>query len=147
LGGLFIPISLLKEIWEINMQRQKFIPYNRNLKERAREMRNNPTLAEKIFWYEILRNKNFFEYSFLRQKPLLNYIIDFYCSKLLIAIEIDGESHLTNEEYDKNRSTDLKKYGIKVIRYYNNEIIEGLDGVSEDLKTKIKQREIEILKQ
>ena len=83
------------------MQKLNFIPYNRNLKERAREMRNNPTLAEKIFWYEMLRNENFLNLSFLRQKPLLNYIVDFYCSRLLLIIELDGKSHLSNEKYDK----------------------------------------------
>jgi len=103
-------------------------------------MRNNPTNAERIFWYEVLRNKRIFDLKFLRQKILLNYIIDFYCSELLLVIELDGESHLENEEYDKARTEDLENYGIKVIRYFNNDVITALDWVYENLQEEIDKR-------
>jgi len=82
----------------------KYFPYNSKLKPQARRMRNNPTAAEKRFWYEVLRNKKFFNFNFLRQKVILNYIVDFYCSELMLVIELDGETHLGNETYDKKKN-------------------------------------------
>jgi len=122
----------------------RYIPYNASLKERAREMRNNPTLSEQRFWFEVLRNKNFYDYNFLRQKILLNYIVDFYCSELLLAIELDGESHLSNEEYDRKRTDKLSKYGVKIIRYYNYDISGSLGGVSDALLEEINKRRKEL---
>ncbi|PIS32075.1 endonuclease, partial [Candidatus Peregrinibacteria bacterium CG08_land_8_20_14_0_20_41_10] len=69
-----------------------FIPYNQKLITKAKENRKNPTPAEKKMWYEIL-NSNKTGYRFLRQKPISNFILDFYCPKLLLAIEIDGDTH------------------------------------------------------
>ncbi|MFA5771095.1 MAG: endonuclease domain-containing protein [Patescibacteria group bacterium] len=122
----------------------RYIPYNAALKERAREMRNNPTLSEQRFWFEVLRNENFYDYKFLRQKILLNYIVDFYCSELLLAIELDGESHLSNEEYDRLRTVELNKYGVKIIRYYNYDISGNLGGVSDALLEEIFKRKKEL---
>lgn len=109
------------------------IPYRPHLKLLSRELRANMTPTEKIFWYKILHSVPFSDYRFLRQKPLLNYIVDFYCSKLKVMIEIDGESHIHQVEYDKKRSADLEVYGIRVIRYTNHEIFSNLHGVCEDL--------------
>jgi len=62
------------------------------LKERARFLRNNSTLSEILLW-EYLKNKKIMDYDFHRQKPLDKYIVDFYCPELMLAIEIDGDSH------------------------------------------------------
>ena len=67
--------------------------YNNNLTELARENRKNQTEAEKRLWIEVLRNKKMDGYKFTRQKPIENYILDFYCSKLKLGIEVDGSSH------------------------------------------------------
>jgi very-short-patch-repair endonuclease len=66
--------------------------YDQNLKQRAREPRKNSTLAEVLLWNQLKRRK-MLGYSFLRQRPILNYIVDFYCPKLKLVIEIDGDSH------------------------------------------------------
>ncbi|MBU2082041.1 endonuclease domain-containing protein [Patescibacteria group bacterium] len=116
-----------------------YIPYNKKLVEVARENRKNPTQAEKKIWFEVLRSKQFENYKFLRQKPLDKFIADFYCAELMLVIEIDGDSHAAQEEYDILRSEKLDAYGIKVIRYTNGDIISNIDGVYKDLKEKIKK--------
>lgn len=72
--------------------RRKIIPYNPALKEKARELRNNSTISE-IFLWQFLKGKQMLGYDFHRQKPLDEYIVDFFCNELMLAIEIDGESH------------------------------------------------------
>ena len=116
-----------------------YIPYNRKLVEVARENRKNPTQAEKKMWFKILKSKQFENYKFLRQKPLNNFIADFYCAKLMLVIEIDGDSHAMQREYDILRSEKLETYGIKVIRYTNNDIMLNIEGVFQNLKEKIKE--------
>ena len=112
---------------------------------RAKENRKNSTKAEKKMWNEILRNK-LTGYKFVRQKPINNFILDFYSSEILFAIEIDGDSHYENRKYDEKRTVILNKLGIKVIRYTNIEIINSIDGVYLDLLKKIKIRERELNK-
>ncbi|MFH0887551.1 MAG: endonuclease domain-containing protein [bacterium] len=114
-----------------------FHPYRPELIPNARENRKNPTPAEKKLWYEVLRNKQFEGYKFLRQKPIDNFILDFYCSKLQLAIEVDGDSHAAQEEYDMFRTARLNEYGISVIRYTNDEVMNNIDGVYDDLFQKI----------
>jgi len=69
---------------------RKIIPYQPYLKELARKLRNDSTLGEALLWNE-LKNKQMYGYDFHRQKPLLNYIADFYCNELNLVIEIDGQ--------------------------------------------------------
>lgn len=118
-----------------------FIPYNTALKERARKLQKNMTVAEKKIWNEVLSRKQFENLKFLRQKPLDNFIVDFYCSKLLLVIEIDGDSHAEQLEYDEERTKKLEKFGIKVIRYTNDEIMNNISGVYDDLLIRIKNRQ------
>lgn len=91
------------------------IPYNRNLKERARTLRNNATEWEKKLWSVYLRG---LDIHFYRQKPIDNYIVDFYSPKLKLVIEIDGDSHRTDDAigYDRQRTAVLNSYGLTVIR-------------------------------
>ena len=72
-------------------------------------------------------------FHFLRQKPLLDYIVDFYCEELALVIEVDGESHVGNEEYDKKRDEELSKEGIITVRYTNDEVLKNIEGVQENL--------------
>ena len=67
-----------------------YIPYNKSLTRRSRENRKNPTPAEKKLWCEVLQGKRFEHLKFVRQKPLDEYIVDFYCAALKVAIEVDG---------------------------------------------------------
>lgn len=94
-----------------------FLPYNKDLTTLARKNRKNPTPAERKIWTGILRMRQFAEYKFLRQKPLGGYIVDFYCSKLRLVIEIDGESHAETVEYDVERTKILEALGLTVVRY------------------------------
>lgn len=119
-----------------------FIPYNKNLTKKARENRKNPTVAERKLWYEVLRNKEFESYKFIRQKQLDNFIVDFYCSKLLLIIEIDGDSHTEQIDYDILRTKKLNSYGIKIVRYTNLEVINNIEGVYDDLKRRIERRKV-----
>jgi very-short-patch-repair endonuclease len=106
-----------------------FIPYNKNLTTLARENRRNPTKAENKIWHEILRKRQFANYKFLRQKPIGSYIVDFYCSELRLAIEIDGDSHVETIEYDAERTKLLNSLGLQVVRYTNDDVIRNIEGV------------------
>lgn len=118
--------------------KKPYIPYNPKLVEVARENRKNQTQAEKKIWLKVLQDKQFENYKFLRQKPLDNFIADFYCAELMLVIEIDGDSHIRQKEYDILRSKKLEAYGIKVIRYTNDEIMSNLEGVIRDLKKELR---------
>ncbi len=90
-------------------------------------MRKNMTPAEKVMW-DLLRDTEFSKYRFLRQKPIDHFILDFYCEKLSLAIEVDGEVHdvNNNQSRDKERSEILKdKYNIEVIRFSNEEVLNN----------------------
>ena len=91
-----------------------FTPYNRKLKENSRKLRNNSTLSEVLLWNELKAGK-LRGYKFNRQKPIGNFIVDFYCKKLSLAVEIDGESHIGKEEYDKIRIEIIEAHSIHVL--------------------------------
>ena len=103
------------------------LTYNHKLLSRARQLRNNSTLTEVVVWNQIKANK--LGYRFLRQKPLGNYIVDFYCAKFKLAIEIDGASHANKKEYDDFRTEYLNLIGIKVLRFSDKQINENLNCV------------------
>jgi very-short-patch-repair endonuclease len=104
------------------------LPYNPDLVGRAREMRKNPTAAEKKLWYGFLRT---FKYRVLRQRPIDNFIVDFYCARLKLVIEIDGDSHFTPEgkRYDEMRTSILQSYGLRVIRITNEDVLKNFSAV------------------
>ena len=124
-----------------------FIEYNASLKQVARDNRNNPTKAEIKTWEEVLSKKQT-GYLFLRQKIIDNFILDFYCSNLLLAIEIDGSVHDNKQQKDndKIRTEMLDILGIKVIRYTNSEVINNMDFVCKDIMKKMNIRKIELNK-
>lgn len=100
------------------MARNKIIPYRKDLKLKARELRKNSTLAEVLLWSEI-KNKQLEGHQFHRQVPMLNYIVDFYCHELMLAIEIDGDSHNSAEavKYDLKRQKALELEGVHFLRF------------------------------
>ena len=93
-------------------------------------MRKNPTDAEKALW-KILKSGELAKMKFNRQKPIGNYIVDFYCSKAQLAVEADGSGHAEDgqKEYDEERTAFLEGWGLKVLRFWNNEILENSEGV------------------
>jgi very-short-patch-repair endonuclease len=115
---------------------QPYVPYEIGLTDRARELRKRRTDAEILFW-EAVRGRRFHGLKFVRQKPLLGFIADFYCAQLKTVIEIDGDIHDETKEYDQARSDELRTHGILVVRYANDDIISNLDNVLEDLKRRL----------
>jgi very-short-patch-repair endonuclease len=110
------------------------------LLKRAREMRKNPTDSEKKLWKELqkFRTKGFI---FRRQHPIDIFIADFYCHKLRLIIEADGEIHDNEEsqEYDEGRSAELEKYDIKVLRFKNSEVLNNMNKVTTTITTLISE--------
>ena len=120
-----------------NLKRAGFIPYNKKLTAFARENRKNPTAAETKMWNGVLRMRHFADYKFLRQKPISDFIADFYCAALHLVIEIDGDTHAEAAAYDMKRTAALGALGITVIRYTNDDILNNLSGVYDDLSIKV----------
>lgn len=107
-------------------------PYNNNLKQASRNLRNNMTDAEKLLWSR-LRNKQILGLQFYRQKPILNFIVDFYCPAANLVIECDGGQHFTQEglEADLIRDEALAQLGLKVLRFDNGQVMGQIDDVVE----------------
>ena len=97
------------------------IKYNGNLISKAKELRKNSTPQENHLWYDFLRT---YTLKFQRQKVIGNYIVDFYCDKAKIVIEIDGSQHYEDlsKEYDAERTRALEQSGLKVLRFSNYDI-------------------------
>ena len=122
----------------IVIERTMFYGASRNTFDKARLLRNNMTEAEKIVW-DKLKNRNDFKARFRKQHPIGSFVVDFYCHKYKLAIEIDGEIHLKNEvvEYDDVRSHDIEKFGIKILRFTNNEVFTNLNKIIEEIQKTI----------
>jgi very-short-patch-repair endonuclease len=105
------------------------IYYNPKLKPLARKLRNESTLSEILLWKEI-QNRKMLGYRFTRQKPIGNYIVDFYCSELKLVIEIDGDSH-REENFDKDlkRQKWLESIGLTVLRFCDLEVKKDMRNV------------------
>jgi adenine specific DNA methylase Mod/very-short-patch-repair endonuclease len=103
------------------------LPYNPDLVERARELRRPMTPAEEKLW-EYLKHA---PYRFLRQRPIDHFIVDFYCPALRLVIEVDGEQHYTEEGkvYDAERDAILQGYGLRVVRFRNEEVLHYFESV------------------
>ena len=112
--------------------------HNHNLVANAKELRKNMTKEERHIWYDFLRT---YPVRFQRQKIIGNYIVDFYCAKANLVIELDGSQHFEDEgiEYDTKRTKYLEQYNIKIIRIPNNEVNYNFDGVCECIDKYIKQ--------
>jgi len=119
----------------------QYMQYNTSLVDygRIHRKQSNMTKAEWIMRNMVLKgNKTWFR--FLRQKIIRSFILDFYCSKLRLGIEIDGGIHNHKQEYDNIRTDSLSEYGIMIIRYTNDGIEKELGWVMKDLKEQIKER-------
>ena len=110
--------------------RRKIITYKHYLKEYARKLRKNMTLSEVLLWNH-LKRRQMCGLQFNRQRPIDNYIVDFYCKDLQLAIEIDGSSHYSEEaqEKDKIRQEKLESLGVRFLRFDNSEINQDMPNV------------------
>ncbi|MEM8777593.1 MAG: endonuclease domain-containing protein [Cyanobacteria bacterium P01_G01_bin.49] len=110
-----------------------YLPYNPKLVERAKRLRKNMTNAEKKLWYDCLKH---FQCRIYRQRPIDNFIVDFYCPRVKLVIEVDGESHYTDsaQKYDQERTQILEGYGLKVIRFTNQEVLNNCAEVCERIE-------------
>ena len=122
--------------------RQGNLKYLEELRILSRNNRKNPTESEKIFWKLLSYRK--LNLKFLRQKPMGKFILDFYCSKLLLDIEIDGDSHDNKKYLDNQRDLYLEQRGIKTIRFKNEEILSDINLAKEKLQKIIKNRQDEL---
>ena len=106
------------------------IHYYPQLKERARQLRNESTQTEIMLW-KYLKRKQRLGYDFHRQKPIDNYVVDFFCNQLQLAIEIDGLTHQVDEVYenDKRKEAKLNQLGIKVLRFQDDDVLNNIENV------------------
>ena len=113
-----------------------FLDYQKSLKEFSRYLRKNSTLSETLLWNE-LKAEKMLGYKFNRQKPLGNYIVDFYCHKLSLEIEVDGFSHESEEAFikDAERQKILEEMGLKFIRVDDFDIKFNLSNVLIEIET------------
>lgn len=109
-------------------------PYNKNLKQPSRDLRSSMTDAEQLLWQR-LRRKQILGLQFYRQKPMLNFIVDFYCPAASLVIECDGSQHFTVEglEADRVRDEALAQLGLRVLRFDNLQILNEIDRVIEQI--------------
>ena len=110
------------------------LPYNKEFKSRAQELRKNATPQESRLWFGFLRKHSI---SFTRQKPIGSYIVDFLCPSKKLVIEIDGSQHFSDDgiEHDKERTAYLESLGLQVIRFTNTEINNSFDSVCLAIQT------------
>jgi len=113
----------------------RFLPYNPDLVPRAKELRKHMTPAEWKLWAGFLRT---FRHRMLPQRPIDNYIVDFYCPSLKLVIEIDGEQHYSEagKTYDSERDGILAAYGITVLRFSNKDVMERFTAVCGEIGRK-----------
>ena len=109
----------------LHLTKGKTTPQNRQI---AKKLRRRMTPAEKMFW-EHVRRRSFPGYRFRRNHPIQGFCVDFYCDRLRLVIEIDGEIHNYTKEYDQERTVVLESLGVKVIRFTNQEIFSQLNNV------------------
>ena len=112
--------------------------HNPNIVPFAKQLRKNMTKEERHLWYDFLRE---YPVRFSRQKVLGKYIVDFYCSKARLVVELDGSQHFEEKgmKYDEERTSYLEKYRLQVIRIPNNEVMKNFLGVCEYIDSAVKE--------
>jgi len=115
------------------------LPFDRKLKPYARNLRTNMTDAEQLIWSKI-RRKQINDLQFYRQKNIGHYIVDFYCPKGKLVVEIDGGQHYETEGMKKDQERDqyLQELGLSVLRFSDNDVLKNIDGVTERIYEHLK---------
>jgi very-short-patch-repair endonuclease len=106
------------------------------MRNRARSLRKRQTDAERLLWYR-LRSRQLAGYKFRRQQAMGVYIVDFICLESKLIIELDGGQHATQIEYDAKRSSYLNSHGFKVLRFWNNDVLQDIDAVLEFIRLEL----------
>jgi len=117
------------------------VPYRKDLVPLARKLRKNPTEPEKKLWFTCLKQLN--NVKVYRQRPMLNYIVDFEVREAKLVIEIDGDSHYLEEASrakDAQRDAALAQYGYKVVRFTNKQVMKKIEQVCEVIHRLITER-------
>jgi len=109
----------------------------KQIRLRARALRNNPTDAERAIWRQ-LRLWQLEGYKFRRQQPLGRFIVDFVCLEKRVVIELDGGQHAEQKEYDTERDAWLRAEGFKVLRFWNNEVLKSIEVIKEEILKTLK---------
>lgn len=126
------PVFLLQQgIDPVGLMFSAFhLPYNPRLKEFSRDLRTNGEKAEAMLWKRLKAKHTGF--AFNRQKPILNYIADFYCKELWLVVEIDGASHFTKEAHlkDMERDRQMRAIGLEIIRVLDSDVRKNADEVA-----------------
>ena len=107
--------------------------------EKARQLRNRMTPEEILLW-EKLKGKQICNTRFRRQHPINMFIVDFYCHAAKLVVELDGEIHIQQKEYDKERTEIIEEFNIKVIRFSNSEIQTNIKKAIETITQKVQNR-------
>lgn len=97
---------------------------------KAKELRRNSTDAERVLWRQ-LRAHRLAGYKFRRQQPIGRYIVDLVCFEKCLIIELDGGQHAEQVTYDGERTTWLQSQGFRVLRFWNHEVLQNIEGVME----------------
>ena len=109
------------------------LPYNPKLKKRASELRKSSTFSEVLLWKQ-LKNNKMKGHDFHRQKPIDEYIVDFFSPELMLAIEIDGRSHDGKYEYDKKRQEKIENFGVQFLRFSDEAVKKRMNAVLEKIQ-------------
>lgn len=126
-------LSLSIDMSRTETTKRSHLPYNPRLKAIARMLRNNMTRSEILLWNQ-LKGKQVLGYDFHRQKPIDEFVVDFFSPRLRLAIEIDGLSHDGKLEKDSKRQTEIEKFGIRFLRFTDEEVVHNLDGVVDAIR-------------
>jgi very-short-patch-repair endonuclease len=105
--------------------------------EKAKKLRSRETVAEKRLW-ECLKENKLLGFRFKRQHPIADYIADFYCHRARLVVELDGDYHQNQIEYDNNRTAVMNEFGLKVIRFKNEEVLTNINSVTERILFELK---------
>ena len=119
--------------------KEAFTGYNSKMKETARTLRKNMTRQEKHLWYDFLRD---YPVKWYRQRSVDRFIVDFFCFKARLVIELDGSQHYTEDgiAYDSIRTDVLERYALEVVRFSNADIDRNFYGVCETIDGKVRER-------
>ena len=106
------------------------------IRSRARALRKNPTETERVLWVE-LRYWQVDGYKFRRQQPLGQYIVDFVCLEKKLIVELDGGQHAEQLEYDSVRDAWLRAQGFRILRFWNNDVLQNINGVKDAILSEL----------
>lgn len=120
-----------------------YLKYNAQLKEKVHKLRYAYNLPEVLLWNQLKRDA--LGVDFHRQKPIANYIVDFFCPELMLVIEIDGIEHSYSEvgKYDNKREKEIESFGINILRFPAKDVLENMESVVANIELYIKENKIE----